>query len=98
MSEPTPEQMRCGFALYGPPAICTCGTCVANDQKPPLLARVHPLAPESSYIDDVDDDEYLVVEDDEMDEADMNCQMNRSGQCSAAGSKYCEFECPYRDE
>jgi hypothetical protein len=27
MTEPTSEQMRCGFALYGPPAICTCGKC-----------------------------------------------------------------------
>lgn len=26
--EPTPEQLSCGFALYGPPAICTCGTCL----------------------------------------------------------------------
>lgn len=27
MTEPTPEQMRCGYALYGPPALCTCGIC-----------------------------------------------------------------------
>lgn len=27
MSEPTPEQMRCGRAIHGDPAICTCGTC-----------------------------------------------------------------------
>jgi len=26
-AEPTPEQMRCGRCLYGPPALCTCGTC-----------------------------------------------------------------------
>jgi hypothetical protein len=26
-SEPTPAQMQCGYCLYGPPAICTCGTC-----------------------------------------------------------------------
>ena len=25
--EPTPEQMQCPCALYGPPAVCTCGTC-----------------------------------------------------------------------
>lgn len=27
LPEPTPAQMSCGFALYGPPALCTCGTC-----------------------------------------------------------------------
>jgi hypothetical protein len=27
MSNPTPAQMNCGHALYGPPALCTCGTC-----------------------------------------------------------------------
>jgi hypothetical protein len=27
MSEPTSAQMNCGRCLYGPPAICTCGTC-----------------------------------------------------------------------
>lgn len=27
MTEPTPAQMNCGHALYGPPALCTCGTC-----------------------------------------------------------------------
>lgn len=27
MSEPTAEQMNCGYCLYGPPALCTCGTC-----------------------------------------------------------------------
>lgn len=27
MAEPTEAQMSCGQALYGPPAICTCGTC-----------------------------------------------------------------------
>jgi hypothetical protein len=28
MSEPTEAQMSCGFCLYGPPAYCTCGTCM----------------------------------------------------------------------
>lgn len=27
--EPTDAQMACGFALYGAPAVCTCGTCHA---------------------------------------------------------------------
>jgi len=27
MTEPTAEQMQCGHVLYGPPALCTCGTC-----------------------------------------------------------------------
>lgn len=27
--EPTDAQMSCGLVLYGPPAICTCGTCHA---------------------------------------------------------------------
>ncbi len=25
--EPSPEQQRCGYAVYGPPAACTCGMC-----------------------------------------------------------------------
>ena len=29
--KPTREQMNCGRCLYGPPALCTCGTCPDND-------------------------------------------------------------------
>ncbi len=40
MSEPTPEQMRCGCALYGPPALCTCGTCIKTSfVYPPIPIR-----------------------------------------------------------
>jgi hypothetical protein len=38
-----------------------------------------------------DDDD---VEDD--DEWEFDCQMYHDGQCGAAGSEDCEFECPYR--
>lgn len=31
MTEPTPDQLNCGHCLYGPPAICTCGTCDTKD-------------------------------------------------------------------
>lgn len=41
------------------------------------------------YYDDSD-------EDDEMWEAEMNCSMDRHGQCGQAGSEYCDFECPFR--
>lgn len=58
--------------------------------------RIHPLAPDSAYDGEAEDaDEFG---EDEMDEADINCHMDRDGQCGAAGSEYCEFECPYRDE
>lgn len=29
----TPEQEACGYALYGPPAPCTCGTCDADEAE-----------------------------------------------------------------
>lgn len=31
MSNPTPAQMNCGRCLYGPPALCTCGTCPPDE-------------------------------------------------------------------
>lgn len=71
----------------------------ANDPAPPTLARVHPLAPESSYLDDEDDD-YLVIddeEDDEMAEAEANCGEMPDGGCSLAGTEYCDWRCPFSD-
>jgi len=32
MTEPTAEQMRCGYAQNGYPALCTCGTCDVVDE------------------------------------------------------------------
>ena len=42
-----------------------------------------------------DDDGF---EDDEDGWAEMMCSQHADGQCSQAGSEYCEFECPFRDE
>ena len=41
--------------------------------------------------DDFEDDG-----DDEFDPAD-DCMLMPDGQCMAAGSEWCDFECPYRD-
>ncbi len=41
----TPEQQDCGYALYGPPALCTCGTCDVDpeDQEAALLDLLETL-------------------------------------------------------
>lgn len=39
---------------------------------------------------DFDEDEF----DDEADEFEFDCGMDRHGQCGYAGSEDCEFECP----
>ena len=53
--------------------------------------------------DEIDDD-YFASQDDGMDEeeefwaeAELLCHMHADGQCGAAGSEYCDFECPFRD-
>ena len=43
------------------------------------------------------DDEPFDEEEDYWNEAEMNCHMRADGQCGAAGSEYCDFECPFRD-
>lgn len=44
-----------------------------------------------------DYDDFTDDEDDGWD--DLNCQwMPGTGQCMAAGSEDCDFECPYRDD
>lgn len=53
--------------------------------------------------EDIDNEVFLNSEEDDegdlMDEmADMMCSLDRHGQCGQAGSEYCEFECPYRNE
>lgn len=46
------------------------------------------------------DDWYFGVDEleaaDDFDPAD-DCMLGDDGQCMAAGSEWCEFECPYRD-
>lgn len=44
-----------------------------------------------------DDDEPLDEEEEFLAEAEANCHMHADGQCGAAGSEYCDFECPFRD-
>jgi hypothetical protein len=62
--------------------------------------------PGSASLDDTGTSfaDYDEMDDDGMDEeeefwadAEMNCHMHRDGQCGAAGSEYCDFECPFRD-
>lgn len=48
--------------------------------------------PEFEY-DEIDDGD-----DDEDGWAEMMCHLHPDGQCGAAGSEYCEFECPFRNE
>ena len=36
-------------------------------------------------------------ETDAWEEYEMACGMDRDGQCSQAGTEYCDFECPFRD-
>lgn len=43
-----------------------------------------------------DYDEPDEPEDDEDGLDDLSCQMGPDGFCGAAGSEWCEFECPYR--
>jgi hypothetical protein len=62
--------------------------------------------PDSASLDDtgIPFAEYDETGDDPLDEeeefwavAELNCHMHSDGQCGAAGSEYCEFECPFRD-
>ena len=43
---------------------------------------------------DFDYDDY--DDEDEFDPSD-DCMLGDDGQCGAAGSEWCDFECPYRD-
>lgn len=43
--------------------------------------------------DDFDYEDDFTDEDDDFDE----CGLMADGQCLAAGSEWCDFECPYRD-
>lgn len=45
---------------------------------------------------DEEDDGY--AECDGEDEPETDCAIDSDGNCGAAGSEYCEFECPYREE
>lgn len=43
------------------------------------------------------DDDFDDGDDDEL-EDDFDCHLDmRTGQCGAAGSEWCDFECPHRD-
>lgn len=44
---------------------------------------------------DPEDDDY---EDDDVDDAGMNCGATPDGTCQMAGTEYCDFECPFRDD
>lgn len=50
----------------------------------------HESEPYSGPDSDHDDDEDRWRE--------MMCSQHADGQCGQAGSEYCEFECPFRDE
>jgi len=43
-----------------------------------------------------DNDDHCIEDDqDEMAEAEMNCGMGKDGQCSQAGTEYCDWNCPF---
>ncbi len=59
-----------------------------------VMALGDPPRGEAEDYDDYDDPEF----DDEDDEFPMDCHMHHDGQCGAAGSEWCEFECPVMAE
>lgn len=50
--------------------------------------------PWEPWMDEIDDDDG----DGEFEEDMMNCQLGADGLCGAAGSEYCDFECPFRND
>lgn len=44
------------------------------------------------------EDETQWDDDDEMDEAEMNCGELPEGGCSLAGTEYCDWSCPFSDD
>lgn len=60
---------------------------------PPML-----IEPREWSQDDIDAEMFVDEEDDEDGWAEMMCSMHSDGQCGQAGSEYCDFECPFRDE
>jgi hypothetical protein len=57
-----------------------------------------PTATDPNHIYDDLGDRYCQEWDEEEggDDDDMNCHLGRDGQCGAAGSEYCDFECWWR--
>lgn len=49
------------------------------------------------YIPEWDDNDYD-DEEDEWEAAMQECGQTREGGCSLAGTEYCDFDCPFRDE
>ena len=43
----------------------------------------------------MEDDEF---EEDEYEQALSQCGITQDGYCMLAGTEYCDFECPFRDE
>lgn len=47
-----------------------------------------------------DPEEYFLDDDDDLDDEEdafFDCGLMDDGQCTSAGSEWCDFECPYRD-
>lgn len=44
---------------------------------------------------DLNGDHCIEEDQDEMAEAEMNCGMGKDGQCSQAGTEYCDWNCPF---
>lgn len=44
-----------------------------------------------------EDDDYFDMLNDEQDEEEFDCHLGADGQCGAAGSEDCDWNCPYRD-
>lgn len=48
--------------------------------------------------DPEDDEDYFDSEEDEDGWDEVACSLGPDGQCMQAGSEYCEFSCPFRNE
>ena len=72
----------CGY--YSRPTEGCRGNC--NFKMPPWIMLLHTH----------DNGDHCIEEDqDEMAEAEMNCGMGKDGQCSQAGTEYCDWNCPF---
>lgn len=66
------------------------------------LAECHAPVPTPTPANTDDDEDHLAdcADDDEADEDfddDSECMLRPDGQCGAAGSEWCDFECPNRN-
>lgn len=78
-----------------------CAKCFVTNREAVAIGMVEcdPPAPKAANenVQDQSADDFLPDDDDgdEMAEAEMNCGKMRNGQCSLAGTEYCDWSCPF---